>query len=144
MSYRIRFRARAKADLQIAKQYSTQFSDDLDAWLTEIAASCQRRDSSNSIDLIELLDHGTKAIEHSTAWEKAWKRWWSAAPFEKLKALVVFLRKRCPPWELRATSKWFTGILGAFDCDVCAYYEVNHVAGEVVFATFTGLPGEDH
>ena len=144
MSYRIRFRARAKQELLIAKQYGVEFSEELDSWLADIAEACHRRDSSISIDLIELLDEGTQAVENSSAWKQAWKRWRNAAPVEKLKALVVFLKKRCPPWELRATSKWFTGILGVFDCDIHAYFEVNHVAGEVVFTMFTGLPGEDH
>ena len=55
MSYRIRFRARAKAELLLAKQYSVNFSEQLDAWLTEIASGCEHRNAGTSIDLIDLL-----------------------------------------------------------------------------------------
>jgi hypothetical protein len=144
MRYRIRFRTSAKEELLRAKKYSMQFSQELDEWLEDIAASSHRRDALKSIDLLDLLEQGINIAENLSPWKSVWKKWWKAAPIEKVKALITVLKKRCPPWQLRATSKWFSGILGAFDCEVHAYFEVNHVDGEVIFTKFAGLPGEDN
>lgn len=144
MRYRIRFRRRAKEELSRAKQYSSQFSHDLDEWLSDIASSVENRSSTQSIDVVDILEKGINASGNPGPWTAAWAKWWQATPIDKVRAVIAFLKTRSPPWELRATAKWFTGILGAFDCEVHAYFEVNHVDGEVIFTQFTGLPGEDN
>ena len=37
----------------------------------------------------------------------SWRRWLDASILEKLKAILVLLRKRCPPWEFRASVQTF-------------------------------------
>jgi len=143
MLYRTRFRRRAKEELKRAKRYSSDFSDDLDQWLADIANSSTEQVTSDSIDLLQLLDEGAELAENPSRWKYLWKKWWASTPIKKVEALIIVIRKRCPPWHIRATSRWFCGILGAFDCEVHACYEVNHIDREIVFTKFIGLPGED-
>lgn len=141
--YRIRFRKRAKEELKRGKSYSTQFSDELDAWLEDIARSASEKRTSDSIDLEQLLEEGINLADNPSTWNHLWKRWWGSTLIDKAKALLVVLGKRSAPWQIRATSRWFHGILGAFDCEVQVCFEIDHVKRQVIFTKFIGLPGED-
>lgn len=143
MCYRIRFRRRAMDELCCARAYGETFSAALDEWVADIAADTSQRDTSRSFDVLTLFEDVLNAAANPTPWKAAWMTWCQATPLEKIQALVILLRRRCPPWELRVTSRWFRGVLGVLDCEVHAYYEVNHVKQEVVFTKFDGLPGED-
>lgn len=112
-------------------------------WLNDIADSSARQSTSDSIDLFQLFEEGADLTENPGTWKQMWRNWWAATPIDKVKTLITVLAKRCPPWQIRGTSRWFSGILGTFDCEVHAWYEVNHVDEEIIFAKFIGLPGED-
>ena len=142
MRYAIRFRARTKEEFMRARKYSAEFGKDLDAWLTDIANAATRGAQSDSVDFLKLLEEGAEISQPT--WKETWKKWWAATPMKKIHSLLVVLRKRTLPWQLRATSRWFGGILNAFDCEIHAYYEVDHVNQQVVFVKFTGLPGEEY
>lgn len=78
MSYRIRFRTRAKEELQRAKRYGSDFSNDLDQWLNDIATSAANQSTSDSIDLLQLLEKGVDLAGNPGSWKHMWKKWWAA------------------------------------------------------------------
>lgn len=139
MQYRIRFRKRAKKELLIAKEYGNQFSEELDHWLQSIVEFPEG--STQSIDFLQLLEDGERVLLNELSWKSIWMKWWKLTPISKVRAMISTIKRRSPPWEMRCSSRWFTGILGSFDCEVCAVFEVDHVEHVVVFTLFTGLPG---
>lgn len=143
MSYLVRFRRSAKHEIKNAKLYGREFSEELDEWLEDIANAASETDQSGSIDFLQLLEEGVDLVQNPPEWKDVWKRWWKSTPVEKVRILITVLKKRTVPWEMRGTSRWFTGILGAFDCEVFVVYEINHVDEEIVITKFMGLPGGD-
>lgn len=94
MRYRIRFRRRAKEELSRAKQYSSQFSHDLDEWLSDIASSVENRSSTQSIDVVDILEKGINASGNPGPWTAAWAKWWQATPIDKVRAVIAFLKTK--------------------------------------------------
>jgi hypothetical protein len=143
MPYSIRYQREAKAELVLAQEtYGAAFRDETTTWLQEVAAAAERRNyppTLNSADLAETLEAVLGAP--SEAWPSAWRRWVKAGIREKLQALLILVRKRCPPWETRVAERTFS-VVDAFTAEVMAFFDVDHVHKTVTFRLFHGLPGQ--
>jgi hypothetical protein len=142
MPYATRYRERAKRELEhFTGPYDEEFRQALHSWLNQLAAEAQGKNYSLSIDALDLLNAVEEGADPGD-WPGAWKRWKEASWRDKLRALLVILRKRRPPWEFRGAVQTFPVLSGAFHCEVHALYEVAHVDRQVIFTKFTGLPGQ--
>lgn len=141
MAYKVEFRRRAKKEFQDAAHYTSEFREGLSRWLTEIAVREELNSPSGSIGMDEVIERLQSDVLADSRY--ALEKWKEASLVEKLAAIYYMIVRREFPWELRFTVRWFYGILGAFDCEVHAYYEVDHVKKRVVFTMFTGLPGQE-
>ncbi|MDA1052998.1 MAG: hypothetical protein O3C40_21300 [Planctomycetota bacterium] len=140
MAYRLCFYKRARRELdECCQTYGDNLRTELWNWLRDIATAADTGSEIGSVDIIDLLDEGLS--QDASQWSQALKRWWNATPVEKIKATLVLLRKRCPPWQARFTVRWIT-VLGQFPCEIHAHYIVDHVNKQVILTLFDGLPGQ--
>jgi hypothetical protein len=140
MAYRVKYHREAKSSLDAAQHdYGPTFRQETNAWLSELVSEAERGNHSLSVDAKELLEAAADADPQSL--RRSWKRWLSAPALDKLRALLVIVRKRCPPWELRAAPRLFS-VVDSFSCEIVAFYEIDHVEGRVIFRHFDGLPGQ--
>jgi hypothetical protein len=139
MSYRIRYHPDAKAELQKSRQLydSRIFSNKFDRWLEALASEAESKDWTLSKDLSELLEKTEDAEELVRQWPTVWQRFWNASFVAKLKAAHLTLTGRVP-YRSRGAFRVFP--IFSVDCEVTALYLVDHVAGEVIFMAFDGLP----
>lgn len=141
MAYRMGFAKRARRELdECCCTYGESLRSDLWSWLQDVAANSETGNTLDSVDVIEMMDEALNPNEGQ--WRYALRRWRHAPLLEKFRAAVATLKKRCPPWQLRFTARWFT-VLGQFDCEVRLHYVVDHVHKRVIFTLFDGLPGQD-
>jgi hypothetical protein len=141
MAYSMRFTNRAKEELNdCCSTYGETLRTDLWNWLHQLAANSESGNDLDSIDVIEIIDEALTQDE--AQWRYSLRRWWRASLLDKVRAATVMLKKRCPPWQLRFTARWFT-VLARFDCEVRLHYFVDHVHKHVIFVLFDGLPGQD-
>jgi hypothetical protein len=142
MAYHVRYRSRAKAELNDACEvYGATFNAQVHEWLEYLASEAEKRQYFSSVDIQELIaliaDNPKVAKKLTSSWQR-----WLQAPFpEKLLALLVLVRNRCPPWEFRGSFQTFT-VIDTFTSEVHALYEVDHVNHQIIIALFTGLPGQ--
>jgi hypothetical protein len=142
MAYSIRFRSRAKDELEESCDiYGGTFRGQVLDWLAQLAEEAEHRQSFSSIDLQELLNTIADDPAEIKQLTSSWGRWLQAPFMDKLKAILVVLRKRCPPWEFRASLQTFT-VIDTFTSEVHVLYEVDHVHRQVILTKFTGLPGQ--
>jgi len=140
MPYAIRYRRKAKEELEkCCDTYGEELEQELYLWLGYLAEAAQRKESSGSIDVLELLETGLETVE--TGGRVAWQRFRQASFLEKVKAFVVFLKNRQPPWQVRSSIRHFT-FLGRCSCEVAVFYEVDHIHHQIVLSKFDGLPGQ--
>jgi hypothetical protein len=139
--YSIVYERRAKMELEDAKEtYGGTFREEVDRWQTDLVRDAENRVYSVSIDAAAMMEAAVQS--RPSSWRLSWKRWLSAPLIKKIQAILLVVGKRCPPWEFRASAMRFT-VVNAFDCEVVAFYEVDHVARRVIFRLFDGLPGQE-
>jgi hypothetical protein len=139
MAYRLRYEAEAKAEIQEAKDtYPGSFAAAVNAWLLLLAAEAEGGTYPLSLDAEDWLEAAEGAIESR---RHLWNKFWEVGSRDKVRALIAFVKKRRPPWELRTATKPFT-IPGDSCHEVTAVYEVNHVEKEIRFRMFVGLPAQ--
>lgn len=139
MPYRIRYHRDAKAELQKCRNtYPPRvFPARCDSWLRDLADEAESKDWTLSTDLADLLGKLDEAEELVRQWPTVWQRFWTASLIAKLKAAYLAITGR-PPYQPRAAVRVFT--VFAVDCEVTVLYLVDHVAQEVIFMAFDGLP----
>lgn len=143
MAYRIKFERRAKEELTRAQDtYGTDFREESNGWLKQLAYEAERQTYSISIDTQELAESALEALEKKTDWQYSWRRLLNSSWKTKLRALLAVVKKRRPPYEQRSAPGRFV-ILGSFDADVTAHFEIDHAQKCVIFRLFDGLPGEE-
>jgi hypothetical protein len=120
--------------------YGGEFREETNGWLSALAAEAETRDSSLSIDFAEAIEAALSTEPRS--WGHSLRNWFKAPIADKVRAILAAIRKRCPPWEMRAAVRWFT-VISAFDSEIVAYYEVDHVKKRMIFRRFEGLPGQE-
>jgi hypothetical protein len=140
MLYASFFQKDAKANLQEAQNIYPGFRKTVNEWLDRLASEAEGRDYEISIDILAVIE--TVLARKPSSWRFSWRRWLSASFIDKIRAIGTVAKKRCPPWELRSALKHFT-VVGAFDCEVTAHFEVDHVDKRIIFRQFDGLPGQD-
>lgn len=97
MSYRVRFRQRARQEFERCRDYGSEFHDKLTLWLSDLADGAEKGTDSSSIDPLQILD---EALDGGTDdWEESWRRLWEKAPVNRIRALIAVLRKRSPPCQ---------------------------------------------
>ncbi len=140
MRYLVRFRSRARSELDdCCATYGGNFCGEIHAWLDQLADEAEAKDGALSIDAFELFGD---AVENVTRpWGHSLKRFREASTKQRLLALYHVLRKKCPPWEFRATVRPFT-FLGACTCEIHVVYEVDHVTKRIIICKFIDLPGQ--
>ncbi|MCA9262374.1 MAG: hypothetical protein KDA60_00935 [Planctomycetales bacterium] len=141
MGYIVKFHREARRELDNSKAtYGEKFSVDMDAWIARIANSSTSHVKQGELDFSLLLEEGIST--DANTWRENWRRMWADAGLAgKAKFVLATMRRRQLPLQIRVTQRWFTGILGQFDCEVEVYYEINHVEKRVTFIKFSGLPG---
>ncbi len=138
--YANKYEREAKKELEEAKEtYGGAFRDEVDDWLNSVVLEVERRESNLSVSVMDMMLEATQSKQGS--WQFSWKKWLDAKLIAKFKAILFIVNNRCPPWELRAAICRFT-VMSTFDCEITAYFEVNHVDRQVVFRLFDGLPGQ--
>jgi hypothetical protein len=139
MSYAVRFRRRAKEELdRCCDIYGEELQHDLYKWLEYLGLTAERQEPSDSVDLLELLEEGLEEVETS---QHVWERFRDASFLEKIRAFVFFVRHQQPPWQLRSSVRHFT-FLGQCSCEVMVIYEIDHLHRRVIITRFDGLPGQ--
>lgn len=136
MAYHRKYVVSARAEYDwLTRNYGGDFSRELDLWLDGLIQDAEHRDWSTSLDateiLEELLGDGTRP---ETTLQRNLRRLRSATVMERLRAILVVVRRRCPPWQFRTASRWFV-LLGSIPVEIEVYYEVNHVDGRVIFTS---------
>ncbi len=140
MAYRIRYHrdARQEWDKCLGTYGPGEVMDQFDQWLKDLAEETESRKWSISVDIITLLERIEDAERFVRDWPTVWQRFWDARFVDKLRAVAVALKEYRPPYETRGAINLFR--VYAVHCEVVAVYLVDHVAREVVFLTFDGLP----
>jgi hypothetical protein len=140
MAYRIRYHRDAKTewDKCLGTYGPGEVTDQFEAWLKDLAAEAESKKWTISLDLISLLERIEDAEKLVLEWPTLWQRFWDAKFVDKLHAVALVLKDRRPPYEPRGAINLFR--VYAVFCEVVAVYLVDHVAREVVFITFDGLP----
>lgn len=146
MPYAIRYRRRAKEELaRCCDTYGDELRGELYLWLQQLAEAAERKERSGSIDLDEILDDFGNVLETGLEtidnWRIVRQRFGQASFLEKVKAFVVFLKNRQPPWQVRSSIRHFT-FLGRCSCEPVVFYEVDDVHRRIIIVKFDGLPGQ--
>ena len=118
--------------------FSGPFSDALE----DIAQDAANKDTSKSVDYLELLQDSIDFAESGKCRTHIRDKWRDATPTEKIKALIYAIKNRKLPWEIRGEVRWIYNILGVFDSEIHYVYEIDHLNKQVVFVKFSGLPGQ--
>lgn len=138
MAYLIRYlrRAREEAD-HLRTTYGQEFAKAFDRWLVFLAHSAENGLDAASIDVLEVLEQIPEEGDDSlpNQWKYAWGRFKNASGLEMLRALLIVLKKRCPPWEFRMTSNWFS-LLDCIAVEIQAYYVIDRPNKRVIFQLF--------
>lgn len=140
--YKIRYRKRAKQEAERPKYLGTSFTEPFSRSLEEIAEDAAKKDTSKSVDYLELLEDSIEFAESGASRIHIRDKWRDATPIEKLKALIYAIKNRKMPWEIRGEIRWIYNILGVFDSEIHYVYEIDHLNEQVVFVKFSGLPGQ--
>ncbi|OHB66456.1 MAG: hypothetical protein A2V70_02660 [Planctomycetes bacterium RBG_13_63_9] len=124
MTYAIRYLRRAREEADAWRTtYGQGFVQAFDQWLVSLAEAAEDGSETTSVDALEILEQamGEEDQPVTSQWEYSWDRFKSAGGPEKLLALLVLLRKRCPPWEFRMSSNWFA-LLDCIAVEIQGYY----------------------
>lgn len=131
----IRFRRQAKEEANHLKvSYGQNFVREFDAWLALLAEAAENRDESYSADGLELLRRLGNP-EALNQWSYSWSQLRKATLRKQVEAAIVAVMKRCPPWEFRFASRWFT-LLDVISHELQVYFSVDHASGMIVFEKF--------
>ncbi|TWT89323.1 hypothetical protein [Neorhodopirellula pilleata] len=145
--YQIKLRSKAASEIQLAKEYF--FFDRVTHWLKQLADEAEHGESHMSGDLDEFL-HAINEVERSADdfrkghWTESFRRFRDATVMDRIRMLLVSLRRREPPWRMAVAVTWFTGILDSLDAEVHVFYEIDHLNRLIIINKFTGLPGQGH
>ena len=102
MAYDIKYRTGAKKDANYLRStYGQNFSDELDRRLQSLADAAEKKDDSQSIDGLEALSRLDELQSASSQWGYSLRKLRESDTPTRLRALLVVLRKKCPPWEFR-------------------------------------------
>jgi hypothetical protein len=140
--YDIRFRKRAKQEVERTKYLGDSFNEPFSSALQEIAEAAANKDTSNSVDYLEFLEDSIEFAESGNSSTRMREKWRKALPIDKIKALIFFIKNRRMPWEIRKEIRWIFNILGVFDSEIHFIYEIDHINERVVFVKFLGMPGQ--
>lgn len=143
MSYKTRFVRSAKEELRQCYEDYPCLKEHLEAWLTELASCAERHDETGSWDISELPSSLASAMSPTkSSWAATQEHLGECSWMETLKAIVELVRRRKPPWQLRASWRVFSVLNGAFHCMIVVFYDVDHVSKQIVVRLFDGLPGQ--
>jgi len=122
-------------------------------WLQDLADEAEQKENSISTDAKEFLTNAKQFIE-SLGINEAVKvprigveRWLEEGAREKFLAILVLLRERCSPWEIRIAMEAFliskSGSYASSDSPaiVSVFYEIDRVNRRIVVLAFPDLPG---
>ena len=133
MAYDIKYRTGAKKDANYLRStYGQNFSDELDRRLQLLAEAAEKKDDSQSIDGLEALSQLDEIPTDSSQWRYSLRKLRESDYPTRLRAIVVLLRKKCPPWEFRFSSHMMK-LLDRISHEVQFYYEIDHVDRRVIF-----------
>lgn len=143
-SYAIAFRKKARDEFNVACDYSQDFCEQMNAWLSELAAACESKaDNQSTANMADMLDEIADASESLSKWKYILRKTNEASFWSKVRAFAFLIRNRKPPFEIRTSIRWFHRVLGVFNVEAHVYYEVDHVRKRIVIAAFSGLPQQD-
>ena len=136
MAYAIRYlrRAREEAD-HLRATYGQGFARDFGQWLVFLADAAERASDAASVDALEILEQAAGDEPGSSPWKYSWETFKKANGLERLRALLVVLRKRCPPWEFRMSCNWFS-LLDCIAVEIQTYYLIDRANMRVIFHLF--------
>ena len=117
--------------------YGQDFAKEFDGWLAFLASAVEDASESTSADALKILEEVARERTQpvSSPWSYSWGRFWKANGLEMLRALLVVLSKRCPPWEFRISNNWFT-LLGFIRVEIQAYYMIDRLNKRIIFNLF--------
>lgn len=136
MAYAIRYlrRAREEAD-HLRATYGQGFAQDFGQWLVFLAGAAEDASEAVSIDALEVLEQAAGDEPVSSQWKYSWDKFKNTNGWEMLRALLVVLKKRCPPWEFRMSSNWFT-LLDCIAVEIQTYYVIDRPNNRIIFHLF--------
>lgn len=139
--YRICFERKAREQLDnCCNDYGEEISADLWKWLEGLAESAEAKalDSCSS-DFVEFLDNLTSDLEKSDL-PFSIKKWKRENFLTKIKAVLVLIRQRRPPWQLRHAYRSIQVFYRPVE--VHAICEIDNVQKKLIVRKFIDLPGQ--
>lgn len=137
MGYRMRFVSQAEQQLNdCCETYGQTFRASAYGQLHEIAQRAAQQDDSQSVNVLEVLEHLIDDPKLATVL----RRWRQASYTDKIKAILLTVKNRKPPWRFRyetVTATWLGDGQWPFD----VYYLIDDVKRTVWIVNFDGLPG---
>lgn len=143
MSYKIRYCSSAKKEFKECTEVYPCMRGPLLLWLKELAEEATGKRHELSININDLLSDIVEDEKNFSpdSWDLTKERLKKLGIIKKAKSLLVFLRKRRLPWEFRGAIRVFP-VLDAFHSEVTIYYEIDHLAKQLIVTQWEGLPGQ--
>lgn len=131
-------------DLQLARDYF--IATEIKQWIRRLADEAVEKSAKQSLDFAEILEMlcDEFASEKTTTmnpWAFSWKQIRRVSIVESIKALLVTIRRREAPWQIRAAINYFD-VLSCIGCEVHIIYEVDHVRKRIIVTHLDGIPGQ--
>jgi len=135
VAYVIRYlrRAREEADHWRAT-YGQSLAKAFNRWIVLLANAAEEVSEVASVDALEILERAMREGDQPvpSQWKYSWEKLRNANRLEMLRALLVVLKKRCPPWEFRMSSNWFS-LLDSIAVEIQTYYVVDRPNRRIIF-----------
>ena len=138
MAYAIRYLRRAREEANHWREtYGQGFTQAFNRWLALLAEAAEEGGEVASVDALEIFERAMREEDQPVAsqWRYSWERFRNANGLEMLRALLVVLRKRCPPWEFRMSSNWFS-LLDHIPVEIQTYYVIDRPNRRIIFHLF--------
>jgi hypothetical protein len=149
MSYAVRYRRRALEELNACAAALAPngqgFLECVKGWLQDLADEAERNETGLSVDakeFLELLGTGAEGLIPKTGLD----RWRAEGIREKIRAFLILLRDRSPPWTFRMAMEVFlipntvSNLPSHSPGVVLAFYEVDRVNEKIIVTHFPELP----
>lgn len=130
MSYSVKYERRAKTEKEwLCETYGQQYSEQLEVWLGQLASEAAAGKSPRaSDDLFDILEKGLDRAENEKGqWAYFARRWREAGILDRVRALLVAIKRRRPPWRCRGASRAIPALESRINIPTDIIYEINDV-----------------
>jgi hypothetical protein len=140
MPYKVRFRESAKEEYETCCKTYPNIRDILSAQLEALADEAEKNKHESSLDLNKILPEDIddlKRLVNGSDIKLSWEKFKESGFWEKIKACLIIVKKRRPPWELRCSDFLFT-YSEIVPFEFLIVYELDHVNKELVVTLLDG------